>query len=85
MMNDTVMKEALSERVVRLAIEKAGGISSLARAIGVDRRRVFEWKQIPAKRVLDVEKATGISRHILRPDIFGSQFMDQTLLIHPGK
>jgi DNA-binding transcriptional regulator YdaS (Cro superfamily) len=73
MMNDIVMNETPSDQAVRLAIEKAGGISNLARAIGVDRRRVFEWKQIPAKRVLDVEKATGISRHILRPDIFGEE------------
>jgi DNA-binding transcriptional regulator YdaS (Cro superfamily) len=73
MMNDIVMNEIASDQAVRLAIEKAGGISNLARAIGVDRRRVFEWKQIPAKRVLDVEKATGISRHILRPDIFGEE------------
>jgi len=72
MMNDAVMKGTPSDQIVRLVIEKAGGISSLARAIGVDRRRVFEWKQIPAKRVLDVERVTGISRHILRPDIFGA-------------
>jgi DNA-binding transcriptional regulator YdaS (Cro superfamily) len=74
MMNDTATKESPCDQAVRLAIEKAGGISCLARAIGIDRRRVFEWKQVPAKRVLDVENATGISRHILRPDIFGKSY-----------
>lgn len=28
-------------------------------------------RQIPASRVLDVEKLTGVSRHDLRPDVFG--------------
>lgn len=28
-------------------------------------------RQLPASRVLDVERITGISRHDLRPDVFG--------------
>lgn len=28
-------------------------------------------RPIPANRVLDIEKLTGVSRHELRPDIFG--------------
>lgn len=57
---------------VRQVIERAGGLSILARAINTDRRLIHKWKQIPAKRVLDVERVTGISRHELRPDIFGA-------------
>ncbi len=28
-------------------------------------------RRVPAERVLDIEKVTGISRHDLRPDVFG--------------
>lgn len=28
-------------------------------------------RKIPAERVIDIERVTGISRHELRPDIFG--------------
>jgi DNA-binding transcriptional regulator YdaS (Cro superfamily) len=30
-----------------------------------------KWKKVPSERVLVVEKASGISRYILRPDIYG--------------
>lgn len=29
------------------------------------------YRPLPAARVLDIERITGISRHELRPDIFG--------------
>lgn len=28
-------------------------------------------RQVPAERVLEIERITGISRHDLRPDVFG--------------
>ncbi|MGY5812025.1 Cro/CI family transcriptional regulator [Rhizobium sp. LEGMi198b] len=52
----------------------AGGPTALARAVGkVSSQAVSQWKQVPVGRVLDVEKATGISRHELRPDVFGDK------------
>lgn len=43
----------------------------IADACGVTREAVWQWQeQIPAKRVLDVEKITGIPRHKLRPDLY---------------
>jgi DNA-binding transcriptional regulator YdaS (Cro superfamily) len=32
---------------------------------------ISQWKQVPAGRVLEIETLTGISRHDLRPDVFG--------------
>ena len=56
------------------AKEIAGGPSKLARAIGgVSSQAVSQWKKVPADRVLEVEKITGISRHQLRPDVFGER------------
>ncbi|MBX3583583.1 MAG: helix-turn-helix domain-containing protein [Rhizobiaceae bacterium] len=39
----------------------------------VDKSTVLRWErgQIPPERAVEVERITGISRHELRPDIFG--------------
>jgi TorA maturation chaperone TorD len=52
------------------AIRKAGGVSELARRIGVAQPSVSNWNRVPADRVVAVEAATGIERATLRPDLF---------------
>lgn len=53
------------------AINRADGTSALARALGISQAAVSQWRQVPVNRVLDVERITGVSRHDLRPDIYG--------------
>jgi TorA maturation chaperone TorD len=53
------------------AIRAAGGVSELARRIGISQPSVSNWERIPAERVIAVEQATNVSRAILRPDLFG--------------
>jgi hypothetical protein len=45
----------------------------LAEVLGIRTPALCKWERgrVPAARVLDVERATGISRHQLRPDVFG--------------
>lgn len=57
--------------VITIAASKSGGIVALARELGIRHTALYSWKRIPAERVLDIERITGISRHELRPDIFG--------------
>lgn len=52
------------------AIDAAGGVGSLARALGISQPSVSSWSRIPAERVLAVETATGVSRTLLRPDLY---------------
>jgi TorA maturation chaperone TorD len=52
------------------AIRAAGGVSELARRIGISQPSVSNWDRIPAERVIAVEQATNVSRAILRPDLF---------------
>src|SRR5262249_29408596 len=52
------------------AIRVAGGVGALARKIGISQPSVSNWTRIPAERVLSVEAATGVSRTILRPDLY---------------
>jgi TorA maturation chaperone TorD len=54
------------------AIRAVGGVSELARRIGISQPSVSNWDRVPAERVLSVEAATGVSRAILRPDLFAA-------------
>src|SRR5436190_17280338 len=53
------------------AVRAVGGVSELARQIGISQPSVSNWNRIPAERVLIVEAATGVDRRILRPDLYG--------------
>lgn len=56
------------------AVEIVGGQSAMARLCGVTQPTVWYWlncaKCLPAGHVLHVEASTGVSRHLLRPDIY---------------
>jgi TorA maturation chaperone TorD len=52
------------------AVRAVGGVSELARQIGISQPSVSNWNRVPAERVLIVEAATGIDRKILRPDLY---------------
>ncbi|MBS7818678.1 hypothetical protein B9T11_07960 [Wohlfahrtiimonas chitiniclastica] len=60
------------------AIDRAGGQTALARKLGIKQGHIGSWvhrfkKAPPAEYVLKIESITGISRHDLRPDVFGEQ------------
>lgn len=59
---------------LQAAVEKAGSQSELARICGVGQPAVWKWlrtsRRMPAEHVIAAETATGISRHLLRPDIY---------------
>jgi DNA-binding transcriptional regulator YdaS (Cro superfamily) len=50
-----------------------GRRSLLAAECKITHGAISQWDRIPAERVLEVERITGISRHELRPDIFGER------------
>jgi TorA maturation chaperone TorD len=52
------------------AIRACGGISELARRLGISQPSVSHWQRVPAERVLMVEQASGVSRSLLRPDLY---------------
>lgn len=59
------------------AIEAAGGTPyKLAQAVRQSKATVYNWVKagrVSIEGARDVEEATGISRHDLRPDIFGAR------------
>ncbi|OKO91954.1 molecular chaperone [Bradyrhizobium sp. NAS80.1] len=60
------MRDAGLER----AIDAAGGVAELARKIGIAQPSVSNWNRVPAQRVIAVERATGVLRMVLRPDLY---------------
>jgi len=59
---------------LKTAVLKSGSQSAFARLCGVSQTAVWKWlqsaKRLPAEHVLKVERATGVSKHLLRPDIY---------------
>jgi TorA maturation chaperone TorD len=55
------------------AIRAAGGVSELARQLGISQPSVSNWTRIPAERVVSVESITKVPRTVLRPDLYGAQ------------
>lgn len=49
-----------------------GSRAELAKKMGLSRQAIHEWTDIPAEAVVAVEKATGIPREKLRPDLYRS-------------
>lgn len=52
------------------AIDAAGGISALARKLGISQAALSKWRRVPAHQIIAVEKATGVPREELRPDLY---------------
>jgi len=46
--------------------------SQIAKHFDVSRQAVYGWfkKKVPAERVIELERISGIPRHELRPDIY---------------
>lgn len=58
---------------ISMAIRAAGTAKALAIALELSPMAISGWlkrNRIPAERVLDVERITGVSRCDLRPDLY---------------
>ena len=53
------------------AIQATRTRAEMARRLGISRAAVAQWRKVPAERLVEVERVTGVSRAILRPDLFG--------------
>ncbi|WP_372484148.1 transcriptional regulator [Stenotrophomonas sepilia] len=57
------------------AVQAAGSQQALAHLLGIKPPSVSGWydrRRVPAERCIAIEHATGVSRHDLRPDVFGA-------------
>jgi DNA-binding transcriptional regulator YdaS (Cro superfamily) len=65
-----VGRDGMGQAGLDHAIEAAGGIGALARALGLSHPAIANWQKIPAERVLSIEAITGVRRSVLRPDLY---------------
>ena len=59
--------------VVQRIVDSVGGQSELARLLDIRQQSVQEWvtrRRVPAERVLEVERVSGIPRYEIRPDLY---------------
>jgi DNA-binding transcriptional regulator YdaS (Cro superfamily) len=49
--------------------DRRGLIAEIARGLKINPSAVSMWVRVPAERLPEVERITGIPRHELRPDI----------------
>jgi len=52
--------------------------AKIARELGITFPAVLKWRRVPAERLPEVERATGIPRHELRPDICPAPMREPT-------
>lgn len=55
---------------VQAVINRVGGVSALARRLGVDHSTVSGWTDVPAKHLPAVAAVTGLAMRDIRPDLF---------------
>lgn len=62
----------MKENPLLAAIKIAGSARALAKLLDVTPMAVSQWKErgVPAERAVSIEEVTGVSRELLRPDIF---------------
>jgi TorA maturation chaperone TorD len=66
----------MADRGLQEAIRAVGGVTELARRIGISQPSVSNWTRVPAERVLAVESVSGVARAILRPDLYDDRPLD---------
>lgn len=59
-----------SDLGVALILKVPRMVAKLARDMNISRAAVYAWKVVPAERVVDVERYSGIPRELLRPDLY---------------
>jgi len=57
-------------RGLKAAAKAAGSLAALARLLGIKAQSLQKWRRIPRKRILQIERLTGVPREKLAPDLF---------------
>lgn len=55
------------------AVKKKIRVTKLAAELGITSGAVSQWKEVPAERVGEVARATGLRPEVIRPDIFAKR------------
>jgi TorA maturation chaperone TorD len=67
----------MRDQGLETAIRAAGGVTELARKLGLSQPSISNWTRVPADRVVLVEATTSVHRAVLRPDLYGDPTVAQ--------
>lgn len=59
-----------TRELLKAAAAQYGGMAKMAMHLGVSRQALYLWSKIPAERLIEVERVTGVSRDVWRPDLY---------------
>lgn len=62
--------DAIPSTPIKRAAVAVGGYPNLARLLNCTRQAIYQWEKIPADRVIEIERISGVPRHELRPDLY---------------
>jgi hypothetical protein len=57
-------------------LRAAKAFPAICDELGIARTAPYDWKRVPAKRVLAISRITGLSPHELRPDLYPKRLLD---------
>lgn len=60
----------MKENGLSKAILAAGGMRALAKLLRISHQSISKWRRVPAERVVQIERATGVKRQDIRPDLY---------------
>ncbi len=58
------------QEALERAVKAAGGYTALGRKLGITGEAIMQWHEVPVKRLILVERVTGVPRELLRPDLY---------------
>ena len=61
------------KKLLKFLRSERGRLRDMAAQLKVSPSTILTWEQVPPHHCLGVESFTGISRHELRPDIYGKE------------
>jgi DNA-binding transcriptional regulator YdaS (Cro superfamily) len=76
--------EISANAALHRAIKRAGGVAALAKKLRISHQAILQWDSVPPRRVLDVERHSGVSRHELRPDMYPAETGERIVALDQG-
>lgn len=61
------------DRGLELALRTRMAVTDIASVLGISRAAVSQWRRVPEKHVATVSRITGVSKRVLRPDLYRSK------------
>ncbi len=57
------------EKIGLEAVKAVISLAALANRLGITRSACAQWDRVPAERVGEVSRVTGLPKHVIRPDL----------------